>query len=235
MSQTIDQYFVSKKSCQFNDKDEFFSRKLNECEGKSECKLKETENNEIQILRSKNHVLEKNLKQAKSLLRKANDLNMQKDLEIKALKEKLNGLNEIKPNQMLFESLAHRFDSNEMKKIRSIRAGKRNDSTFILSITKALYKNEEEKLKERRVTSRKIKNQSKFEISAEKKEIMRGMLEERLVNELKDTGESDEIAKRLKRLNEHMRNALKNSVVAHKKQKTTIHANEPTSTNIDGK
>lgn len=140
-----------------------------------------TQNANVDILHQQIKLLQKELKHAKILLRKANDVNMQKDLQIAVLKQQLRDDKQAAESKLLlFESHAHRFDSTDIKKIRSIKAGQRNDSAFILHITRALYKNEESKIKERRVTSRKYKGSTKLEMSAEKTELMREMLEERM-------------------------------------------------------
>lgn len=217
-------FFGKSKKNDGKSKNDFVTSKSNETiqnvldEENEKSGSQSNENIELKVLREQNKLLQKELKQAKVLLRKANDVNMQKDLQIAALKQQLNNNKEqVKPTTLLYENHAHRFDAADMKKIRSIKGGERNDSSFILTITRALYKNEEHKVKDRRVTSRKYKDTSKLEMSAEKKEIMSEMLKERVIDET--ANESDEAAKRLKKLNDHMRNGLKNSIpVGEKKQ-----------------
>lgn len=173
---------------------------------------------QILILTEKKRALERNLKSAKILLRKASDLNLQKDLEIKFLQQQLTKKKTDENNDTLFQEHSHRFDSDEIKCIRSIKAGKKNDSAFILFVLKCLYKSEEAKLNNRRVTTRKYGGTQKIELSAEKKQIMQHMLEERVLNELKGSDGDNELKTRLKQLNTHMRNALHNSVTANKKK-----------------
>lgn len=218
-------FFSKLKKDHFNNKNDFVARKFNEriqkvCDESSVKNTAEnTQNVDVDILREQIKLLEKELKQAKTLLRKANDVNMQKDLQITALKQQLNNnKQQLESKVLLFENHAHRFDSTDIKKIRSIKAGQRNDSAFILQITRALYKNEESKMKERRVTSRKYKDSKKLEISADKKEIMREMLEERVIDELEIADGSDAVTERVKMLNNHMRHALKNSVSANERK-----------------
>lgn len=222
---SITHFFSQSKNQRLIDKNSFVAAKLSENVDKilDVDREKDNESNTasdgVDILHEQIKLLQKELKQAKILLRKANDVNMQKDLQIKALKQQLNKDKvQAKSNVLLFENHAHRFDSKDIKKIRSIKAGQRNDSAFILSITKALYKDEEAKLKERRATSRKYKDSTKSEISAEKKAIMREMLEERLINETNEADEYIEIDGRLKKLNTHMRHALKNSATSNEKK-----------------
>lgn len=226
----------SKQQPDFSDKNQFTQKKFNEAIEKIHIEPNRNghiesidHDDEIRILSGKIRSLEKDLKHAKILLRKASDLNLQKDLEIKCLKEKLkkNCLNE-KKSEILFGKFEYRFEKEELKKIRSIRAGQRNDSTFVLSILKCLYKNEEAKLSERRVTDRKYGGTKKNELSAEKKEIMREMLEERVLDELDEQRDQDEVTNRLKQLNKHMRNALSNSLIAHKKKSGEVNSTTAT-------
>lgn len=223
---SVSLFFNKTKSDRPKNKNSFVASKLNETIQKTldvDCGKNNAENvqsDEIDDLRAEIKLLSKELKQAKVLLRKANDVNMQKDFEIAALKKQLNsGKNELNASALLFEKHVHQFDPNDMKKIRSIKSGMQQDSTFILNITKALYKNEEIKLKNRRATSRKYKDSTKLEISAEKKAIMQQMLQERVNNESEIGGDANETAKRLKRLNEHMRHALKNSISANENKR----------------
>lgn len=219
-------FFVpAKQKHNFGDKNDFITKKINESVQKTlipneQVQNKDEQDNEIKILRQRNLILEKDLKHAKILLRKASDLNLQKDFEIKMLKQQLNIKNpSAKKNELLFETYSHRFDSTEMKCIRSVKSGKRNDSAFILAILKALYKNEWSKLKQRRVTGRNYNGASKIEISAEKKQIMREMFNERLSEEIgSDSNEADEFASRSARLNALMRYALHNSTNDKKNQ-----------------
>lgn len=233
----------------FNDKNQFIRNKFNgaienihaEPNQNEHTKIVGSNENPVQfpvndiddddqtlILTGKIRSLEKDLKHAKILLRKASDLNLQKDLEIKRLKEQLKkkNLNERK-SEILFGNFADRFESGEIKKIRSIKSGKRNDSAFVLTILKSLYKNEEEKLVDRRVTDRKYDGTKKNELSAEKKQMMREMLEERVLHELSSPQDEKELAERMNQLNRHMRNALHNSLVAHKKK-----SSQPNSTTV---
>lgn len=78
-----------------------------------------------------------------------------------------------------------------------------------LKITKALYKNEESKLFSRSAAGRKHKGESKSEISIEKKELMKSMLNERLGHELSNDSVL-EFAKRTKNFNAFLRSAIHN-------------------------
>lgn len=231
----ITTFFSSTKTIQLNDKNNFVASKSNEIINKTlneDGDKNNTENDgDVRILREKINVLQNQLKQAKMLLRKANDVNMQKDIQITALKQQLKNIEKkVDSNKLLFENHVHQFESNDIKKIRSIKAGQQHDSAFILNITRALYRNEENKLQERQATSRKYKKSTKSEISADKKEIMRQMFEERVVNESETGDEYDETAQRLRKLNTHVRHALKNSVTAIEKKKKQSQSSNVVST-----
>lgn len=229
-------FFAKSKHRQdFSDKNQFIQNKLNSAIENIHTEPNQSEqitedgdqiqfplndvdhDDQILILTGKIRVLEKDLKHAKILLRKASDLNLQKDLEIKSLKQQLNKQKMNEKYDILFQNHSHRFENDEIRKIRSIKAGKRNDSTFVLTILKCLYKNEEAKLNDRRVTAKKYVGTKKIELSAEKKQIMREMLEERVIDELGTSQDGNELGNRLNELNRHMRNALHNSLNAHKK------------------
>lgn len=232
---SVTKFFTkSKQQPDFSDKNQFIQNKLNGAIGNTQTEPSQNNHNKIAekddqiqfpvvdtdkddqicILNGKIKMLETDLRHAKILLRKASDLNMQKDLEIKHLKQRLNTN---KVNEIPFQNHSHQFEPGEMRKIRSIKGGERNDSAFVLTILKGLYKNEEAKLNDRQVTARKYGGIKKIELSAEKKEIMREMLKERVLDELGTSHEGNELADRLNKLNRHMRNALHNSKTAHKK------------------
>lgn len=120
--------YLKKSKHQFNDKNAFIASKSNEIIQKTlsvEAAAETTaniQNEELRILREQNKLFEKNLKQAKILLRKTNDVNMQKDLEIKILKQQLKiTKNRTKTSELQFENHVHQFDSDEIKMIRSIK------------------------------------------------------------------------------------------------------------------
>lgn len=115
-------------------------------------------------------VTENNLKIAKNLLRKSTEVNLEKDFQIRELralveKDSTKGTDRKLP----YEDFAVYFDSAEMKNIRSIKPGQRNDSTFILKIMTVLYKKNEAVLNNRSATGKKYKKETKAEISFEKK------------------------------------------------------------------
>lgn len=160
--------------------------------------------------KAKANAAEKQLKHAKKLLKQSSSLILEKDIIIKQLMEKNNDTH-LKPNSTLFSKYAQSFETDELKTIRSSKPGTRNDSNFILSIMRGLYKGDEiKKLKNRTATGRKYKGQQKHEISFEKKEIIEGMFTERLTDEEQENGA--EIFIRFKKLNDLIRSAIHNIV-----------------------
>lgn len=224
----ISSYFTSGKNITFNDKKQFVGRKICDVIETIEkntnidslIQENETLKEKNQVLNEEKRILEKNLKQAKILLRKASDLNLQNDLQINMLKKQLDlqGKKHFTDDQILFVTHSERFAQNDFKRIRSVRAGRRNDAVFVRFVMNGLYKNEETKLSERRASSRKYKGSSKLEVSADKKQIIRDMLEERIVQELGNSTEDLEFDGRFKRLNDLIRFALNNS--SNKKKRT---------------
>lgn len=173
---------------------------------------------EFKMLEKKYKVCEQNLKTAKNLLRKSSDINLEKDLRIQQMLNENSKI--ISKSSVLFESHSNRFDACEMIEIRSIGPGVKKDSTFISKIMKFLYKNEPEKLSERSATGKKFKGIKKHEVTLEKKEILKNMLSERVKSELDDQyGSSNDLIKRVGRLNSLIRFALGNLVSKHKKDK----------------
>lgn len=156
-------------------------------------------------LEKKLEISEKQLKQAKKLLRASSDVNLEKDLAIKKLMPQNSN------NDLLYEEFSERFEDVELKQIRSIHAGESNDSKFVLNIMRFLYKNETEKLKNRSATGRKFMNTSKLEVSFEKKNLMAEMLNERVAYELKNiTNSAQQYLRRTRNLNKLIRYGIHN-------------------------
>lgn len=152
---------------------------------------------------------ERNLKQAKQLLRKTSEINLQKDLTIKHLMAQ-NEAAVPKSNELLYTKFVSHFEPAEIRNIRSIGPGAKNDSKFILNIMRSLYKGDEaEKLKNRSAAGRTHNKHSKLEVSFEKKNIMEKMMTERMHLEvLADTTQN--LVARTKKLNALIRYAIHN-------------------------
>lgn len=172
-------------------------------------KEKSVENHEntIDLMKKENDVLKINLKQAKFLLKETSELNLQKDLKIAKLEK--DGLNV--QGEKLYDDFANKFTEAELKDIRSVRSGEKNDSQFVLLMMKCLYKDgEKEKLNNRSVTGKKYKGEQKLEITMEKKKTMLEMLGLRLKYELPGVSATAECKRRLDRFNQMIRSAIHN-------------------------
>lgn len=173
----------------------------------------------VKVLQKEIQVLKKNLHDAKLLLRKTNQVNMEKDMQLK--KFSTESQPKTTPNH-LFGEFSSKFDNCELATIRSVGPGKKNDSRFILNITRFLYKGDEQsKLKNRSVVGRKYNGETKNEISFEKKEIMKTMFKNRVDDELPELKEviiPNEHSQRMRNLNNLIRSAIHNIVKSVQKQ-----------------
>lgn len=162
-------------------------------------------------LRNEIKVLTKTLSAAKSLLRKTNHVNMQKDLQIKKLTTQSEAE---KKSDHLFNEFSLIFEKCELATIRSVGPGQKNDSRFILNIMRFLYKGDEtEKLKNRSVNGRKYKGENKLEISFEKKQMLETMFKQRVDDECSEMSQlivTNEHSKRIKTVGNLIRSAIHN-------------------------
>lgn len=185
----------------------------------SEQPVDELSNVNEKRLQKEIEVLTKNLNAAKSLLRKTNQVNMEKDLQIKKLAAESEAK---KKSDHLFDEFSSDFDKNELTAIKSVGPGQKNDSRFVLNIMRFLYKNDEEaKLKNRSACGRKFKNEKKLEISFEKKSILKRMYKQRVDDELPELAHSataNEHSKRMKNFNSLVRSAIHNILKAVQKE-----------------
>lgn len=190
----------------------------------------ETQNNDsenngatnVLVLEKQVKMLEKNLIHAKSLLRKTTQANLEKDITILQLKHEKFGTQTA--GERIFESYVDKFDTSELKKIKSVGPGQRNDSCFLLKIMRCLYKSDERyKLRERSVEGHKYKGQSKLGISFEKKSLMKDMLVERLKVELGAKSNcSVEFSERVKCFKKLMNSAISNILQAERKNNRNV-------------
>lgn len=175
--------------------------------------------NQLNNYKERATIAEKNLTIAKQLLRKSNDLNVQKDLKIQQLLNEINANKKVNSTSCLFDEYSSQFNPAELKTLRSTGPGIGNDSTFILNMMRFLYKSELTKLNDRSATGRKWKGVSKLEISFEKKEVMRKMLNDRVTEEVKNhVGGDGEMHARIKRLNDLIKSAIHN-IVSNKRKR----------------
>lgn len=114
----------------------------------------------------------KELKRAKVLLKQSGEIILEKEIQIKNLQ------NQIQKNKknILFIDFEDRFDSKDLKTIRSVKTGISNDSAFVRLTLAALYKNKEHILKNRSLVGRKHSGVKKDALTPEKKSIIYNML-----------------------------------------------------------
>lgn len=162
----------------------------------------------VAVLQKELNMLKANLKEAKILLQKSGDINLEKDMQISRLTE--NQSNKSGDPEEFLADFKQKFGKSEMKEIKSVGPGQRNDSKFILKIMENLYRNDErDKLKFRSASGKQFKGEKKTEISFEKRAIMDKMLSERLKFELDDET-SSEFGKRFRNMNRMIKNAIHN-------------------------
>lgn len=147
------------------------------------------------------------LKAAKVLLQKTSQVNLQKDLLIQQLR--LN-TDEGKVKDDLYKDFEKSFDASDLKKIRSVLPGPSKDSNFVMRIVAALYNGSEyKKLGNRSATGRKHSGIDKPSITPEKKNLIHGMLRERVLSESKNCSEND-VKVRLGKINRFLKSAIHN-------------------------
>lgn len=197
----------------------FVSEKINNHlkKAKEKCNENDTEKTiqslvaENSMLKQEVNALQKNLKEAKKIIRRIGDESLAKDLKIRELERQLP--EPTSKRDVLFEQYSNQFTPQELKEVASIGPGQANDSNFILKILRLLYKGEEAKLENRSMCGKRYRGEKKMEITMEKKELMKNMLGERLEHELSEkTSASEEFTKRNKNLKKLVTNAIYNIV-----------------------
>lgn len=143
---------------------------------------------------------------------------MQKDLKIMQLEKKL-----LKTSPKGFKDFAHIFTDDDLKKIQSVRSGVNNDSSFVLKIAKALYKNQLHVLEKKSVTG-KSKGIPKEAITPAKKSIIVEMFKERCITESPTAALLDN---RLKSTNQLIKRAILNIKNAKQKNPANSSAYHP--------
>lgn len=150
----------------------------------------------------------KKLKYATKLLKQSSGILLEKEILIKKLSSKIES-GTTQSDSTLFNKYSDVFETEELKKLRSMKPGIKSDSTFILNLMRGLYKGSDiSKLKSRTATGRNYKNQQKHEISFEKKNIIKEMFTERLEHETCD--DVTKISMRLGKVNDLIRSAIHN-------------------------
>lgn len=85
-----------------------------------------------------------------------------------------------------FQDFESFFEPADIKAIRSVRSGREKDSTFVLKVSRGLYKTDTQKLFERSSTGKRQKGIQKKVITPQKKQVIEEMFRERIISELQN-------------------------------------------------
>lgn len=137
-----------------------------------------------------NERLNNDLKKAMALLKDAGVINLNKDIHIEQLNRKVKNAHYTPTHahqkesslDNSFSQFRNVFDKFQLKKLRSISAGKSSDSTFVLTCVRFLYPNPNA-LINKSVDGRSYKKQHNSRMTPKKVEIVTDMLNERLSSE----------------------------------------------------
>lgn len=121
-------------------------------------------------------------------------------------------------NDSLFKQFENCFTIVQLQIIRKIGNAKRENSTFISNILRALFAENMHQLFSITATGRTTNGQKKENIDQDKMNTLYGMFSERLTNQKNETDKL-EISVRLKRLNKLINSAISNAQTASKKSK----------------
>lgn len=178
-------------------------------------KLVEELNKKCSAYKSRAENAEIQLKHAKLALKKSASISLEKDMMIQELQQKLKKTTK-EPVKSIFQGFDSKFTGDELIQIRSVQRGANNDSTFVLKIAKALYKNEFVKLEKKSVTGRST-NSDKAPVTPLKRDIIENMLKERISDE-----KDGNLNERLKKVNAHIKTAITNIIKAEKRKSITL-------------
>lgn len=159
-------------------------------------------------LKKENEKLIKDNRVLKKLLNESRDMNLYKDMKMKRMKKDAEKEIEVpkvvsRENGSLFKSYESKFSSSQMKILRSMGSGQRNDSKFIKHCAEYIYDGIVEKLKTKYSGDRKVKG--KVPITPEKKLLISSIFSQRIdAEELNDETSN----KRLGRLNRLVGDAI---------------------------
>lgn len=142
------------------------------------------------------------LKHATKVIKEMSKINLEKDLKIKMLENKLQ---EALKKDRLYASYEDRICPKDMEKLRAIKTGEKSDSTFILHLLRVLYGSRTAELLKKTSTGKAFKGQKKDPISPEKKQMMNEMISERILNE-----DSDDFERRIGKFSKHVKWGIDN-------------------------
>lgn len=91
------------------------------------------------IEKNKNEKLASDLQKSVALLKESASVNLDKDVQIAKLSEKISLSDPKIIDESLFDEFSGVFKKNELRKWRSKSSGQSNDSTFVLNCMRFLY------------------------------------------------------------------------------------------------
>lgn len=176
----------------------------------NESQEKEIDDKKIEIEliseRKKNENLTRDLKKSVVLIKEISNLNLKKDIEIEALTRQVSTMSiNSRSSDTLFNEFSGIFQKEQLNKLRSIPSGKLRDSTFVLKCMRFLYPDKND-LMNISVTGRKAKNEKKQKMCQENLQILKKMLEQRLLSE--ESLNELSISKRMKNINKLVKDAI---------------------------
>lgn len=188
------------------------ARKIEDCTANAEMSMTPMQDNELKALKEKcfklqqeNAKLTKDNKLLKKMLDESKSINLHKDIKISKLRFQLHSQQKKQDGQALtnlFTVYEQNFSPSEMKRLRSIGKGERNDSSFVSKCVTFLHDGQANIIN-RTATSTYVPG--KVPLSPDKIEIASNMLSERLGAE----GIPNEVvAAREARFNKLLNNAI---------------------------
>lgn len=161
--------------------------------------------NQLEAEKQKTVKLSHDLKTFVGLLKNVNSINMNKDIQIDRLNQKLKYLPSTQTTELLFSNHEDIFDKQQLRQLRSISSGKSKDSTFVMAVMRFLYP--DTKVLGNRSVTGKMRNKIKQKQMAPRKiEIVTDMLIQRVNSEKGITSMS--VSQRIDRVKKLMRDAI---------------------------
>lgn len=161
--------------------------------------------NQLEAEKQKTSKLSNDLKTSVGLLKNVNSINMNKDIQIDRLNQKLKYLPSTETTELLFSNHEDIFDKPQLRQLRSIASGKSKDSTFVMAVMRFLYP-DTKVLGNRSVTGKMRNKIKKKQMTPRKIEIVTDMLIQRINSEKGITAMS--VSQRMDRVKKLMRDAI---------------------------
>lgn len=170
----------------------------------TECDKKVMElERQVVDLTNKNREILNDCKRLKKMFDEATKINLQKDMKINKMISK-GGENSKKGERLMFYKYKSDFTDSELTVLRSIRFLNKDDSTFIATCLRILYKEDLKVLKHR---TAEMPFDGKTPITPKKKDLIKNIYQERLAYV-----SPDEYSFRYNKFNIHLKNAIHNTI-----------------------